>query len=135
MKGRFLMAVACISLLNCHLYAQSTKTNSQTEETKPGAMKQIFIDKFIVPAQAVNEFTNRMNSNRDFIKKLPGFIKDEAYERTDEQGNLVCITIAIWENEEVMKKARETVQAEYKKQGFDMPAMLTRLYKPFHDNN
>ena len=90
-------------------------------------MKQFFIDKFIVPAAAVNEFTNRMNINRNFIKKLPGFIKDEAYQRTDEHGNLVCITIAAWENEDALKKAREVVQAEYKKQGFDMPAMLSRL--------
>jgi predicted ester cyclase/heme-degrading monooxygenase HmoA len=86
-----------------------------------------FIDKFIVPAAAVNEFTDRMNINRNFIKKLPGFIKDEAWQRPDEHGNLVCITIAVWENEDALKKAREVVQAEYKKQGFDMPAMLSRL--------
>jgi len=86
-----------------------------------------FIDKFIVPPAAVSEFTERMNINRSFIKKLPGFIKDEAYGHTDEHGNLVCITIAVWENEDALKKAREVVQAEYKKQGFDMPAMLSRL--------
>ena len=90
-------------------------------------MKQFFIDKFIVPPAAVSEFTNRMNISRNFIKKLPGLIKDEAWQRTDEHGNLVCITIAVWENDEALKKAREVVQAEYKKQGFDMPAMLSRL--------
>jgi hypothetical protein len=35
-------------------------------------------------------------------------------------------TIAVWENEEAMKKAGEEVRAHYKKIGFDMPAMLAR---------
>ncbi len=49
----------------------------------------------------------------------------------DENGNLICVTIAMWENEEVLKKAKDTVQEEYKKQGFNMPEMLGRLYITF----
>jgi heme-degrading monooxygenase HmoA len=91
-------------------------------------MKQIFIDKFFVPAKAKQEFLNRMNINRSFIKTLNGFTEDAAYERTDEDGNLICITIAVWENEDVLKKAKEAVREEYKKQGFNMPEMLERLH-------
>jgi hypothetical protein len=90
-------------------------------------MKQIFIDKFFVPQPAIREFTERMSINRSFIRTLPGFITDAAYEQTDEQGNLIVITIAQWENEDVLRKAKEAVQAEYKKQGFDLPEMLKRL--------
>jgi heme-degrading monooxygenase HmoA len=90
-------------------------------------MQQIFIDKFIIPQTSKNEFLERMNINRSFIKKQPGFVGDSAYERTDENGNLVCVTIAIWENEDVLKSAKEAVQAEYKKQGFNLAAMLERL--------
>jgi len=90
-------------------------------------MKQIFIDQFIVPATAQHEFKERMKINRDFIKKLDGFIEDRAYERHDEQGNLTCITIAIWQNENVLQKAREAVQQLYRQQGFDMKTMLQRL--------
>jgi len=90
-------------------------------------MKQIFIDQFIVPATAQQEFKERMNINRDFIKKLDGFIEDRAYERHDEQGNLICITTAIWQNEDVLQKAKEAVQQLYQQQGFDMKAMLQRL--------
>jgi steroid delta-isomerase-like uncharacterized protein len=86
-----------------------------------------FIDKFIVPAKAKQEFVERMNINRNFIKKLPGFAGDEVYERTDEQGNFICITIAVWENEDALKKAKDAVQAEYKRQGFDPAKMLERL--------
>ena len=86
-----------------------------------------FIDKFFVPEKAKQEFMERVRINRNFIKTLPGFIEDTAYERTDEHGNLIFITIAVWENEEALKKAKEAVQAEYKKQGFDLAAMFERL--------
>jgi steroid delta-isomerase-like uncharacterized protein len=86
-----------------------------------------FIDKFFIPAAAKTEFYERMRINRTFIRTLPGFIKDEAYEYTDENGNLICVTVAHWANKEAMVKAREVVQAEYKREGFDMPAMLKRL--------
>ena len=91
-------------------------------------MKQIFIDKFLVPQKAKQEFLERMNINRSFIKTLNGFVEDAAYERTDEDGNLICVTIAVWENEDVLKKAKDAVQELYKKQRFNMPEMLERLH-------
>jgi hypothetical protein len=90
-------------------------------------MKQIFIDQFIVPATARQEFKERMKINRDFIKKLEGFVEDRAYEREDDQGNLICITTAIWQNDTVLQKAKAAVQQLYQQQGFDMKAMLQRL--------
>lgn len=86
-----------------------------------------FIDKFFVPAAAKNEFLNRMKINRNLIKTLPGFIEDIAYSHTDENGNLTCVTVALWENMEAVHKAKEAVQKAYKEQGFDLPAMLQRL--------
>jgi heme-degrading monooxygenase HmoA len=87
----------------------------------------IFIDKFFVPANAKSEFIHRMNINRSFIKTLPGFIRDDVYVRHDEEQNLVCITIAVWESEEALAKAKLAVQAEYKREGFDPAAMIERL--------
>jgi len=85
------------------------------------------IDKFFVPAASKAEFYERMHMNREFLKNLPGLIRQDAYEYTDHDGNLICVTIAEWESKEVIEKAREAVQAEYKKEGFDMPGMLKRL--------
>jgi len=90
-------------------------------------MEQIFIDRFIMPQNAKAEFAERMQINRAFIKQLSGFVNDEAYERTDEEGNFICVTIAIWASEEALKNAKELVQAEYQQQGFNLPAMLQRL--------
>jgi steroid delta-isomerase-like uncharacterized protein len=86
-----------------------------------------FIDKFFVPAAAIGEFQERMQINRKFIRNLPGFITDAAYEHKDEQGNLICVTVARWSSMEAVGKAKEAVQEEYKKQGFDLTAMMKRL--------
>ncbi|HEY5749393.1 MAG TPA: hypothetical protein VIU12_25170 [Chryseolinea sp.] len=117
------IAAIAMALVTClPVFAQQP---SSTPKTK--AMKQIFIDKFVLPENAKAEFFERMNYNRTFLKKQAGFISDAAYERTDEHGNLVVVTVAIWENEDAIAKAKAAVQAEYKRIGFNMPAMLERL--------
>jgi len=119
------LAAIAMALFTClPVFAQQP---SSTENSKTKAMKQIFIDKFVLPEDAKAEFFERMNYNRTFLKKQPGFISDSAYERTDEHGNLVVVTVAIWENEDAITKAKVAVQAEYKRIGFNMPAMLERL--------
>lgn len=90
-------------------------------------MKQILIDKFVVPSNTVEEFIQRMNYNRNFLKTIPGFINDSVYERREENGNLNIITIAIWENEAILNKAKELVQEEYKRIGFNPAEMIERL--------
>jgi len=90
-------------------------------------MKQIFIDKFIIPAIVEKEFTEQMNYNRNFIKKLDGFIEDTVYKRTSDAGNLVVITVAIWEGTEVLEKAKQAVQAEYKRIGFNPSEFMAKL--------
>jgi heme-degrading monooxygenase HmoA len=127
MKPNLLIGIICLTLFISKTYAQTAIVNSQTEAKKSETMHQIFIDKFIVPEKSKQEFLERVRINRNFIKHLNGFIKDDAYERTDENGNLIYMTIAIWENEAVLKKAKETVQAEYKKEGFNISEMFERL--------
>jgi heme-degrading monooxygenase HmoA len=90
-------------------------------------MKQIFIDKFIIPAIAFEEFSNRMNYNRSFIKNIPGFIKDSVYKGMDDQNNIIIITIAEWQDEISLNAAKELVQSEYKKINFNPAEMMTRL--------
>lgn len=90
-------------------------------------MEQIFIDRFIIPQSAKAEFTERMQINRNFISKLPGFVGDDVYERRDEDGSYLFITIAVWASEALLKNAKDLVQMEYKREGFNLPSMLERL--------
>ena len=77
-------------------------THPERQSPLPGGSERVhpngvhFIDKFFVPEKAKQEFTERMNINRNFIKTLPGFIEDTVYEQRDEQGNLHMLTIAVW---------------------------------------
>ena len=72
-------------------------------------------------------FYERTSINRNFIKNLSGFMEDAAYGYTDNDGNLIRITVAVWENIQALNNAKEAVQAEYKKQGFNPAEMLKRL--------
>jgi heme-degrading monooxygenase HmoA len=93
----------------------------------PTGNEVCLIDKFFVPKNALEEFIQRMNYNRNFIKNLPGFIEDDVYEQTDEQGDLNIITIATWESQEHINEAKNAVQSEYKRMGFNMAEFIGRL--------
>jgi heme-degrading monooxygenase HmoA len=99
----------------------NSKSNSQTSN------ELCFIDKFLVPKNSIEEFTQRMNYNRNFIKNLPGFIEDKVYEQRDEEGNLNIITIAVWASQDHVDEAKNAVQSEYKRIEFNMPAFIERL--------
>jgi heme-degrading monooxygenase HmoA len=85
------------------------------------------VDKFFVLKNAVEEFTQRMNYNRNFIKNLPGFIEDKIYVQVDEQGDLNIITVAEWESMDYINEAKNTVQSEYKRIGFNMAEFIGKL--------
>ncbi len=87
-----------------------------------------FIDKFLVPPAAQQAFHERMRINRSFIKQLPGFMGDEAYEYADDNGNLVCVTVAQWASKEAFTKAREAVQEAYVKEGFNPVTFFQQLH-------
>jgi hypothetical protein len=129
-KSNFILLLGICWIFSVKSYAQTTnlkpEIKMQTNQTID-TTRQILIDRFIVPEKSKQAFYERMKISRDFIIQLPGFIEDAIYERTDEEGNLICITMAVWANEDAFKKARETVQAEYQKQNFNLPEMLKRL--------
>ncbi len=94
---------------------------------KADSSQVVFIDRFIVPSNAWDEFIKQTTYNRRFIKSLPGFVRDNGYESRDDKGNILFTTTAVWENQEALNKAKEAVQAEYKRIGFNPPEMLQRL--------
>lgn len=125
-----------ILICQAKIYAQTInlKTQAKMDTIKRSEnSERVLIDKFLVPQTSKNGFDERMNINRNFLKTLPGFIEDKVYERTDEIGDFICITVAVWKSEDAIKKAKEAVQASYQKEGFDMQAMLKRLNITFID--
>jgi predicted ester cyclase len=86
-----------------------------------------FIDNFLIPAAARDQFLERVKINRAFLKTLPGFLGDNAYERLNEKGEIVFITIARWADAAALEKAKTLVQSEYQREGFSPAAFMERL--------
>lgn len=86
-----------------------------------------FVDKFIIPKNAVEEFVQRMEYNRDIIRSFPGFIKDEVIFSMDTNGDLTLMTIAVWQNQDFLDKAKLLVEAEYKKIDFNQAKFIKQL--------
>lgn len=107
--------------------AQNNFNYKKIENMKDTIGQVYFIDKFFIPKGSIKEFTERMNYNRRFIKNLPGFITDEAYEQKDGDGNLTVITVAAWRNQQSINNAKNAVQAEYKRIGFNPVEFYQRL--------
>jgi len=82
-------------------------------------MEQVLIDRITVPANANDAFTQRMDINRGILKQIPGFVRDEVFETQGENGDLVYLTVAVWKDAHALKKAKERVEAEYARTGFD----------------
>ena len=127
LKNRYMNKVFYI--LFVALIIVTTKSKGQSIEIKNNhnMKKQILIDKFFIPKNCIEEFTQRMNYNRNFIKNLPGFVNDEVYEQADDAGNLTIITVAVWKNQDSLSNAKDAVQVEYKRIGFDPAEFYRRL--------
>jgi len=86
-----------------------------------------FVDKFLVPRNALDAFTGRMNYNRSIIKTIPGFIRDDVMATEHENGDLTIMTVAVWESQDHLENGKKFVQEEYKKTSFD-PLEFTRSH-------
>ena len=84
------------------------------------------IDSFIVPDAAREEFEAAMRRNMEFLRTLAGFRGHVVFEKREGDSSYNLVTIAAWENREVVARARDEVRAYYQRIGFDMAATLKR---------
>ncbi len=127
LKNRYMNKVFYILIVTLIIVTTNSRGQSTEIKNNHNMKKQILIDKFFIPKNYIEEFTQRMNYNRNFIKNLPGFMNDEAYEQTDNAGNLIIITVAVWKNQDSLNNAKDAVQAEYKRIGFNPAEFYQRL--------
>jgi heme-degrading monooxygenase HmoA len=129
-----MLTMAIFWICPATIYPQSidsikTTKMDTTQSTKDAdSQVVVLIDKLTVPAAAKQEFMERLTINRDILKGLHGFLKDAVYEWPDDKGDQVYITVAVWVNKDAVEKAKQAVQAEYQKEGFNLQEMLKRLH-------
>lgn len=90
-------------------------------------MKKVFIDKIVIPQAVIPQIMERLNYNTAFLAKQPGLLENMHYERTDELGNLIIVTVATWENETAVAQARTAVQEDYQRLGINLAELLKGL--------
>lgn len=86
-----------------------------------------FISKYHIPAASKATFLERQQIAATFISTLDGLISSHAYERITENGDIEYITIATWTSEQAVTNAREAVNAENQRTGFNRAEMLQKL--------
>jgi len=84
-----------------------------------------FVDEFEIPEKSYKKFKEKLDYNRNFIKTLDGFIKDEIIKNIDNPSKINIITIAVWKDQKSLDNAKELVKAEYERIDFN-PAEFTQ---------
>lgn len=117
------------ALLNQTAFSQqlTDKSLKKSEMESKEQGRIYFVDKFFVPKASINEFTKQVNYNRAFVANLSGYISGEAFEKPDSEGNLILMTIAVWENSDKVNQAKQAVQSEFKRIGFNPLEFYQRL--------
>ncbi|MBY2931257.1 antibiotic biosynthesis monooxygenase family protein [Rhizobium leguminosarum] len=85
------------------------------------------VDKFIVPAAAREEFVVKVMMTHKVLEAQDGFIDHRVLEQVAGPGEFNFVTIAEWENAEVVERARAAVAAAHRAANFDPQEMFARL--------
>lgn len=112
-------------LLSHTSFSQQSLKNSAMKNNSQNEV--YFVDKFFVPQPSKDEFSKQMDYNRAFVATLSGYVRGEAFEKTDNDGKLIIMTIAVWQNEEKLLEAKQAIQTEFKRIGFNPAEFYQRL--------
>lgn len=85
------------------------------------------VDKFVVPAEAKDEFLGRVRMTHAVLRRQPGFIQDFVLEQSGGPGQFNFVTLAEWESQEAIENAKVAVMAMHKETQFNAQEMFARL--------
>ena len=97
--------------------------SSASEDSEP-----VFrIDKFKVPTVARAEFLERVRASHQFVRTLPGFVRDAVFVQAGGPGAFNFISLVEWENAAALESATTAAAAEYRASGFNPKEFIARL--------
>lgn len=85
------------------------------------------IDRFNVPAAAVDAFMDRVHRIQLLLDPQPGCRQNLVLTQIGEDGAMRVITVVEWESAAAMSTARTWVQRRYAEEGFDSAAFMRQL--------
>jgi heme-degrading monooxygenase HmoA len=93
-----------------------------------GASASVFrIDKFVVPADALPAFIERVHRIQRTLDALPGCQQNLVLTQTGGTGEFNVVTVLEWVSAEAMVAAKAAVQKKYAEEGFDPTSFMQRL--------
>jgi quinol monooxygenase YgiN len=87
---------------------------------------RVKLDNFSVPAAARAEFLAATARNFAFIRTQPGFLGHLVFEKLSGPSAFTIATIAAWESEDAIARAKTAVGAYYRQIGFDPAAFMAQ---------
>ncbi|MGR6430247.1 antibiotic biosynthesis monooxygenase family protein [Rhizobium sp. PAMB 3174] len=85
------------------------------------------IDKFSVPAAARDEFLVNVQRMDRILNQMEGCLGHRILEQVSGPGEFNIVTIAEWESEAALSKARETMAEAQAAMNFDPKELIARL--------
>jgi heme-degrading monooxygenase HmoA len=85
------------------------------------------LDRFVVPADARDEFLMRVGQTHKILRKQWGFVQDFLLERPGEGGATIIVTMVEWDSRETVDRVVPIVQAAHREMGFSPKETIARL--------
>ncbi|MDF2191258.1 hypothetical protein [Paraflavitalea sp. CAU 1676] len=88
---------------------------------------KVNIGRIDVPKASIEDFKKQSAMAPRYLKSLPGYIKGDYFEMTDESGDLHMISVVTWQNKEFYENAQITLKKHYEEIGFNRMEFVQRL--------
>lgn len=85
------------------------------------------VDRFRVPGAAREEFLQRVSDTHRLLANQRGFVRDFVLEQSAGPAGFNLVTMAEWESQEAVERAKEAVAALHRQMGFDPRELFGRL--------
>lgn len=85
------------------------------------------VDRFTVPSSARDEFLRRVADTHRILATQRGFVRDFVLEQSAGVDAFNLVTMAEWESQEAIERARDVVADMHRQLGFEPREMFTRL--------
>jgi heme-degrading monooxygenase HmoA len=85
------------------------------------------IDRFVVPAEALPIFMERLRFTQQTLDTVPGCKQNLVLQQDGNPGEFNIITLVEWNDADAMTAAKATMQAKYAAEGFDPAAFIQKL--------
>jgi heme-degrading monooxygenase HmoA len=85
------------------------------------------IDRFDVPAAALEAFMERLRQVQQALDPQPGCLQNLVLAQPGDGGDTRVVTLVEWASAEAAADAKAVMQQRYAQEGFDPPAFMKRL--------